>query len=191
MSLTLPTTRYVPKYGSLVYLAVEGDTVETVTVSSTSKPAGSVFTAWEALGCIETGTVELIREPGEVVHCFNATTGIYEQIRTENTDADTRLRFNLTVQSVTPFLLELAYAAASVNGTTGAYSPGTLAGGAVKGWLKVQTQVGTEMISVLDIWAEVILAEPAMIANRTTGWKPVIQATQLKAAGDLGAFGTD
>lgn len=190
MSLTLPIARYVPKYGAVCRLAREGKTVETVVVSPTLKPAGSNFTTWDTLGCIESGSVETLREAGEPVHCFNPTTGLWEQKATEDTDADTRLRLDLTLQEVTPFLLELAYAAASVNASTGAYVPGSLKGGAVRGWLKVQQQVGTEVVSVLDLWVEVRLAEAAQLTNRTAGWKPRIQITQLKAALEAGAFGT-
>jgi hypothetical protein len=190
MALTLPTTRYVPKYGSIVRLAPAGETIETVVVSATAKPAGSVFTDWETLGCIEEGAVAVLKDAGEPVHCFNATTGLWETIRTEDTDAHTRLQVTLTLQSVTVYLLQLAYAAAAVNGTTGAYVPASMAGGAVQGWVKVQTQVGAELVSVLDLWAEVVLTEPAQIANRTAGWKPKVQITQLRAALEAGAFGS-
>lgn len=190
MALTLPTERYTPKYGSLCYLAKEGETVETVVVASDEMPAGSVLTDWKELGCIEDGEVSILAENGEPVYCFNATTGLWDQIRTEDSDADTRLQLSLVLQKVTPFLLELAYAAADVNATTGAYVPGSQPGGAVKGWLKVQHQAGTEVISLLDMWVEIKLSEPAKIANRTAGWKPKIQVTQLRSALDAGAFGT-
>jgi hypothetical protein len=190
MALTLPTTKLTPKYGSIVRLAREGATVETETVAADAKPAGSDFTDWETLGCIETGTVEILKEASEEVHCFNVTTGEWDVKQTEDSDAQTRLRLNLTLQEVTPFLLEMAYAAASVNATTGAYTPGSLKGGAVKGWLKVQTQSGTELVSVLDLWVEVILSSPANIANRTEGWKPEVQITQLRTALEAGAFGS-
>jgi len=190
MALTLPTTKYVPKYGSIIRLAPAGRTIETVTVAANEKPAGTSFDDWETLGCIEAGTVELLNEAGEEVHCFNATTGEWDVKQTENTDATTRLRLALTLQEVTPFLLELAYAAASVDDSTGAYKPGSLKGGAVQGWIKVQTQQGTELVSVLDLWVEVRLSSAASIANRTEGWKPEVEITQLRSALETGAFGT-
>ena len=190
MALTLPTTKHVPKYGSIIRLAPAGRTIETVTVAANAKPAGTSFDDWETLGCIETGTVELLNEAGEEVHCFNATTGEWDVKQTENTDATTRLRLALTLQEVTAFLLELAYAAASVDDSTGAYKPGSLKGGAVQGWIKVQTQQGTELVSVLDLWVEVRLSSAASIANRTEGWKPEVEITQLRSALETGAFGT-
>jgi hypothetical protein len=190
MPRTAATTRYVPKPGSIIRLAKAGDTVETVTVSATSKPAGSVFTAWKEVGCIESAEVILLTEAGEPVFCFNPVTGRHEQKATEMTDADTRLQINVTCQEVTDFLYQLAFGAASVHVDTGAFVPGSLDGGAVQGWLKVQTQVGTEVVSVLDMWVELRLSAPANIANRTAGWKPQIVITQLGAALDAGVLGT-
>ena len=189
-TLTLPTTAYVPKYGSIVRLAPAGETIETVVVSSTVKPAGSVFTDWESLGCIEEGSVEVMADKGEPVQCFNATTGKWEIKHTENTKADTKLKLVLTLQEVSAYILQLAYAAGTVNGTTGAYVPGSMLGGAVQGWLKIQQQAGTEVISVLDLWVELRLADAATIANRTKGWKPKIEIVQLGAALEAGVLGT-
>lgn len=189
MPRTAATTRYVPKPGSIIRLAKAGDTVETVTVSATSKPAGLSFTAWKEVGCVEVAEIALLTEAGEPVHCFNATTGLWEQKSTEDTDADTRLRLNVTCQEVTDFLWQLAMAAGSVHADTGAFVPGSMKGGAVQGWLKVQTQVGTEVVTVLDMWVEMKLSAPANIANRTAGWKPQLQITQLGAALDAGVLG--
>lgn len=190
MPRTAVTTRYVPKPGSIIRLAKAGDTVESVTVSATAKPAGSVFTAWKEVGCVETAEIELLTEAGEPVHCFNATTGKWEQKNTEMTDADTRLKITVTCQEVTDFLYQLAFAAGSVHADTGAFVPGSLDGGAVQGWLKIQTQVGTEVVTVLDMWVELRLSAPANVANRTQGWKPQIEITQLGAALDAGVLGT-
>ena len=139
---------------------------------------------------MESAEVSLLTEAGEPVHCFNATTGRWEQKATENTDADTRLQLEVTCQEVTDFLYQLAFGAASVHADTGAFVPGSLKGGAVQGWLKVQTQVGTEVVSVLDMWVELRLSAAANIANRTAGWKPQITITQLGAALDAGVLGT-
>jgi hypothetical protein len=190
MPRTAATTRYVPKPGSIIRLAKAGDTVETVPVSATSKPAGLVFTAWKEVGCIETAEIEILTEKAEPVFCFNATTGKYEQKATEDTDAHTQLRLKVVCQEVTDFLYQLALAAGSVHADTGAFVPGSLKGGAVQGWLKVQTQVGTEVVTVLDMWVELKLSAPANIANRTSGWKPELQITQLGAALDAGVLGT-
>lgn len=190
MPRTAATTRYVPKPGSIIRLAKAGDTVETVTVSATSKPAGLSFTAWKEVGCIEKADIEILTEAGEPVHCFNAVTGRWEQKSTEMTDADTRLRIKVTCQEVTDFLYQLALAAGSVHADTGAFVPGSMKGGAVQGWMKIQTQVGTEVVSVLDLWVEMRLSAPANIANRTQGWKPELEITQLGAALDAGVLGT-
>lgn len=189
MALTLPANRYVPKYGSIVRLAPAGETIETVVVARNTKPAGSSFTDWESLGCVETAEIEVLKEAGEAVHCFNATTGKWEQISTDATAADTRLRLTIVCQEVSAYILQLALAAATVNGTTGAYVPGSMDGGAVQGWVKIQSQYGTEVVNVLDIYAEVMLAEAAQIANRTQGWKPKLTITQLGSQYEAGVLG--
>lgn len=190
MPRTPAVTRYVPKPGSIIRLAKAGDTVEAVTVGAGTKPAGSVFDAWKEVGCIEKAEVEPLTEGNEPVHCFNATTGKWEQKTTEMTDADTRLRISVTCQEVTDFLYQLALGANSVHADTGAFVPGSLKGGAVQGWLKIQTQVGTEVVTVLDMWVELRLSAPANVANRTTGWKPQLEITQLGNALDAGVLGT-
>lgn len=189
MALILPATALIPKYGSIVRFAPAGRTIESTTISATAKPPGINFTDWETLGCIETGSIALENETSTEVHCFNATTGEWEQRTTPNTDAVTRLIVTLTLQEVSNFILQMAYAAATINGTTGAYVPGSQPGGVFQGWLKVQTQRKTEAVSVLDLWVELGLADAATIANRTEGWKPQVTARQLKAALDAGAFG--
>lgn len=190
MPRTAVTNRYVPKTGSIVRFAPAGRTIETVTVAKGAKPAGSVFTDWVELGCIETGNVELITEPGEMVKCFNATTGRDEIINTENTDADTRLQFNLTLQLVTDYLWQLAFAAAAVHADTGAFTPGSLGGGAVQGWVKIQCQVSTEVVVTMDLWVEVRLSNPAAIHARAAGYKPEIVVLQLGATAETGVLGT-
>lgn len=190
MARTEVTSRYVPKPGSIVRFAPAGATIESVTVAKGTKPAGSVFTDWEELGCIEIGSVSVLSDPGEPVYCFNATTGKDEIINTADTDADTRLQFSLTLQEVTDFIWQMALAAGSVNGTTGAFVPGSMKGGAVQGWIKIQVQVSTEVVAVIDLWAEIKLTEAATIRNRTSGWKPVIQVTQLGDDSEAGVLGT-
>lgn len=190
MPRTAATTRYVPKPGSIIRFAKAGDTVETVVVAAGTKPAGSNFSTWREVGCIESAEVEILTEPGEPAHCFNAVTGRWDQKATEDTDADTRLRLAVTCQEVTDFLYQLALAAGSVHADTGAFVPGSLKGGAVQGWMVIQTQVGTEVVSVLTLWVEMKLSNPANIANRTQGWKPQLQITQLGNSLDAGVLGT-
>jgi hypothetical protein len=190
MPRTPVPTRYAPKPGSIIRLALAGATVETVTVSAAAKPAGSVFTDWKEVGCVETAEIEILTEGGEAIHCFNATSGRWEQKQTEMTDADTRLRLNVTCQEVTDFLYQLALAAGTVHADTGVFVPGAMKGGAVQGWMKVQTQVGTTVVSVLDLWVEMRLSAAANVANRTEGWKPQIEITQLGTALDAGVLGT-
>jgi hypothetical protein len=183
-------TRYVPKHGSIIRLALAGATVETVVVAANAKPAGAVFTDWKEVGCIESADVAILTEPGDEVDCFNATSGRWEKKRTGDTDADTRLQINVICQEVTDFLYQLAFAAGAVHADTGAFVPGSMQGGAVQGWLKIQTQVGTSVVTVLDMWVEMKLADAASVANRTTGWKPSLVITQLGSALDAGVLGT-
>lgn len=190
MPRTPVATRYVPKTGSIIRLALAGATVEAVTVAEATKPAGSSFTDWEEVGCIETAEVELLTEGGEEVDCFNATSGKWVKKRTAMTDADTRLRLSVTCQEATDFLWQLAMGAASVHADTAVFTPGSLPGGEVQGWMKIQTQVGTAVITVLDMWVAMRLSAAATVANRTQGWKPQLEITQLGAALDAGVLGT-
>lgn len=190
MPRTAIPTNHVPKLGSTVRFAPAGATIETVTVAKDAKPAGVDFSDWTELGCIETGTVELLTDAGEQVYCFNPTTGRDELIRTEMTDADTRLRFALTLQEVTDFLWQMAFAAASVHDDTGAFAPGSLKGGVKQGWVKIQVQVSTTVLAVMDLWVEIRLSDAAKIRDRTSGYKPQIEITQLGASDETGVLGT-
>jgi|GEM_PF-3784331 len=190
MPRTAVISRYVPKPGSIMRLAKAGDTVEAVVASATVKPDGLVFSAWKELGCIEIAAVEILTEAGESVDCFNATTGRFERKATEMTNADTRLRLTATCQEVTDFLYQMAFAAGAVHVDTGAFVPGSMPGGVVQGWLKVQTQVGTEVVTVLDMWVEVRLSNAAKLSDRVSGWKPELEITQLGSALDAGVLGT-
>jgi hypothetical protein len=178
-----------PIYGALAYLALEGETVETVTVARDDKPAGSVLDDWETLGCIQDAQVETIRKAGETVDCFDATEGVWIEDETENAKAQAHLQLNIQLASVTPFMLQMAMAAASVGASDGAYVPGSQPGGAYRGWLKVQQQNGTSVVNVLEMWVEATLAEPAVVARRQPGYKPRLILKQLKAADDAGVLG--
>jgi hypothetical protein len=190
MPRTPITNRYVPKPGSVVRFAPAGATIETVTVAKGTKPAGSVFTDWIELGCIETGSVALINENAEPVFCFNPSTGRDEQIQTELTDADTRLEFSLVLQLVSDYLWQMALAAGSVHADTGAFTPGSLKGGVKQGWCKIQVQVSTEVLAVMDLWVEIRLSNPAKIRDRAAGYKPEIVVLQLGATDETGVLGT-
>jgi hypothetical protein len=190
MPRTKVTSRYVPKTGSIIRFAPAGKVIETVTVAKGAKPAGAVFTDWEELGCIETGTVAVLMEAGEPVFCFNASTGRNEQINTGDTDADTRLQFEIVAQQVTDFLWQFAFAADSVHADTGAFVPGSMKGGAKQGWIKIQTQVSTEVVVTMDLWVEIKLSNPAQIRDRVAGYKPAFTITQLGASGEAGVLGT-
>lgn len=190
MSRTAVPSAYVPKPGSIVRFAPAGDTIESVTVAKDTKPPGSDFADWIELGCIETGTVEVLTDAGEPVYCFNATTGLDELVNTELTDADTRLQFALTLQQVTDYLWQLAFAADTPDATTGAFTPGGLKGGVKQGWCKVQVQVSTTVVAVLDLWVQIGLSDAAKIRDRTSGYKPAIQILQLVAPDETGVLGT-
>jgi hypothetical protein len=190
MPRTAVTNRHVPKPGSTVRFAPAGRTIETVTVAKGAKPAGAVFTDWIELGCIETGEVDVITENAEPVFCFNPSTGRDEIINTELTDADTRLEFSLTLQLVTDYLWQLALAAGSVHADTGVFTPGSLKGGVVQGWCKIQVQVSTEVVAVMDLWVQLSLSNPAKIRDRASGYKPEVTILQLGASGETGVLGT-
>ena len=189
--MALPSDVKKPIYGALVYFAPEGETIEAVTVAKDAKPAGSVYDDWESLGCIEELTVSPeVSEAGEPIYCFNATTGKYELEDTENTDGEVRLMLSITCNTVTPYILQMSMAASAVGVSDGTYTPASQRGGAYKGWLKVQQQKGTSIVNVLEIWCEIRLAEPAVVARRQPGYTPSIDVTMLEAADNAGVLGT-
>jgi hypothetical protein len=190
MPRTKVTTHYQPKLGSIVYFAREGTTVETVTVAKGTKPAGSNFSTWEPLGCVDAGTVNRLVEAGNQVVCFNATTGEDEIIKTPDSDAMTVLQFELTLNALSDFLWGLAFGADSVNGTTGAFVPGSLPGGAVQGWCVIQVQVGTEKVAVMHLWVELKISNAQSIRNRTANTQMQVTITQLRSALETGVLGT-
>lgn len=190
MALTLPTTKLKPRHGSTVHFAPEGETIETVEVARGTKPAGSVLTDWEELGCLSNGEVEVVSSGGEVIECWDSTLRDWITEHTENTEATTRLNLTLRVQKVTPFILQMAAAAATVNGSTGAMVPGSKSGGAWQGWIRVKVQTRTDDVMLLTLWVEIRLANPMLINSKETGYEPEIIVTGLGSSLDAAVLGT-
>lgn len=187
--MSLPSTTKSPILGASIYFALEGETIETVTVAKGTKPAGSDLSGWENLGCIQEATMETVRKAGEAIDCFDPTTGEWQEEETENTKAQAHLVLNVMTATVSAFTYQMAVAAAAVSGSDGTYTPGSQPGGAYKGWIKLQKQNGTTVIDVLELWCEIILAEPAVVARRQPGYKPRYTIRQLKAADEAGVLG--
>lgn len=190
MPRTKITTSYQPRIGSRVYFAPAGKTIETVTVSKTAKPAGSVLTDWEPLGAIEKGEVGLLTEKGSIVYEFNLTTGEDEVVRSELADAMTQLQFDLTLGALSDYLWQLTFAAESVHAETGAFTPGSLAGGVASGWCLIQVQISTEKVVVMHLWVELSLPGKQSIRNLKADTTLDVTITQLRSSLETGVLST-
>lgn len=190
MPRTKIATSHQPRIGSRVYFAPAGRTIETVTVSKTAKPAGSVLTDWEPLGAISEGSVGQLVEEGAEVFEFNLTTGEDEVVRSALEDASTRLQFDLTLGALSDYLWSLAFAAASVHADTGAFIPASLPGGVASGWALIQVQISTEKVAVMHLWVEIGLPGQKTVRNLKADTTLKVQLTMLRSALDSGVLGT-
>jgi hypothetical protein len=190
MARTKVTTHYRPKLGSVVYFARQGDTVETVVVAKGTKPAGSNFSTWNPIGCVDSGTVNALLEAGTQVEEFNATTGEDEIIKTADSDAMTVLLFELTLGKISDFLWGLSFGAESVHPTTGAFTPGSLPGRSVQGWCVIQVQCGAEKIAVMHLWVELKIADAQTIREKSANAEMSVTITQLRSPLESGVLGT-
>lgn len=181
-----PVADYAPAYGSLVYFALDGDTVETETVSEADAPAGEVLTAWKELGCLEQGSIEVQAEGGREIFCFTPGSG-HKKKRTVGETV--RLIYNFTVQLVTPFILQMSRHAASVNPSTGAFTHGSQSEAHYLGYLLINQYNDGELVASDKVRAELRLAN-AMDIHARGGSTPQLTAEFIRNANNSGAFGT-
>lgn len=181
-----PVDDYAPAYGSLVYFALDGDVVETETVSEDDAPAGEVLTDWKELGCLESGSLQVQAEGGRVIYCFTPGSG-HKKKRTVGETV--RLIYNFTVQLVTPFILQMSRHAASVNEATGVFTHGSQAEAHYKGYLLINQYNDGELVASDKVRAELRLAN-AMDIHARGGSTPQLTAEFIKNSNNSGAFGT-
>lgn len=189
---TPPANLYVPKKGSIAYFAEEGKNIEGETVSKTDVPAGLDFSDWAPLGCIEDANVPPPeREGGEDRHCWNDEIGDWELVESADSNAATKMTMDITFQLVTPFVLQMAWCARSVDPDDGTFVPNSQPGCVWRGYLFFQTKrKGGELESVVKLWVEIKLDSPTKVANRTEGHKPKVMVHILGAAANAGTLGT-
>lgn len=187
-TLNEPVTAKAPPYGSLIYFALDGDSVEGETVSVDDAPAGSVLDDWKELGCLESGGIGLDVEGGEQIYCFNSSTGKHEP--DEVVGETTRLYFEFVVQKITTFILQMSRHAASMNATTGAIAHNSQAGAHYKGYLLVTQYNGTEQV-VTDLVRAHLRLSNAMPIHSRTAVKPAFRADVISNSNNAGALGTE
>jgi len=186
-ALDVPVTDYVPAYGSLMYFALDGDTVETVTVAVGAAPAGSVLTDWKQLGTLESGSIQVNVEGGKEIKEFNSTLGKHVPIKTVG--ETTSLTYSFAVQKITAFILQMSRHAASMNGTTGVIGHNSQLTGHYSGYLLVTQYNGTEQVVTDLVRAELMLSNPMAIHSQE-GETAQFSAKLLDNTNNAGALGT-
>lgn len=181
-------TALAPYYLASAYFALDGDTIETVEVDEETKPAGAVLDDWNELGCIE--VAQLIREAegGDTRYCPNLTTGLWEKRKTVGRTMS--LVIEMTVQEVSEFLHRVAWNAAAIDGDDGEFVPNSQPEGIYRGWLLVQQQNGTEIVTLCSLRVELTMPNAMQIAGRT-GATPQLRLEVMGNALNVGNFGTE
>lgn len=149
--------KLAPVIGSLIYLAQEGETIETVVVADTSagKPAGATFVDWRELGCLESYKIDPGLDGGESIRCFDSTLGAFVKKASRGQRVDPVI--NLVVQNIDDLIVALAHGANGVDGSDN-FEPGA-GDGKVRGWIKIQNYDGTVVVNVLEAWVEVTVPD--------------------------------
>lgn len=186
MAYTPPIDVIAPIYGGLAWFARDGETIEAVTVADDTAPAGIVFTDWDELGCIESATLARDIDGGEDVYCFNAISGVYE--KTKTVGRIITLAYELTLNKVTEFMLQVAHNAADVD-ADGEFVPNSQRDAIYHGWFFVQQQNGTEVTTVLKVRAELSMTQAMQIAARTAG-RPQLRLEVIGNVLNEGQMGT-
>src|SRR5690606_2861799 len=138
---------------------------ETVVVSEELKPAGVSLTGWAELGCIEVANLLREVEGGDTRFCPNLVSGVWERRKTVG--KTTSLTIEMTVQEVTEFLHQVAWNAASFDTDDGEFVPNSQPDGVYRGWLLVQQQNGTEIVTLCSLRVELSMPNALQIAGRS------------------------
>lgn len=159
-------SKLAPVVGSIIYLAEEGETVETVTVADTAagKPAGSDFSTWRELGCVESYKIDPGLDGGEKIRCYDTTVGAYKTKASRGERVDPVI--DAVVQDCDDLLIALAHGAAGVDGSDN-FAPGT-GNGKVRGWIKVQNYIGTVVNVILEAWVEISVPDGVTFEEAAT-----------------------
>lgn len=140
-------------FGPAVWFAQEGATVETVSVSAATAPAGSVLTTWRELGSPLSVRPRINRGGGTKVRIYNTSKGAWVTARKVNEQVD--LAYELVLQEVDDLIIALAHAADGVNGSD-AYTPaGTDA--KVLGYLLFKQYDETTVVNTVKVWGELMV----------------------------------
>lgn len=136
-------------FGMKVYFAENGETVESVTVSAGTAPAGSVLTTWRELGCLKSVTPQQARAGGVKIRCYDTTLGKYVTEDTVNEQLDVML--NLVLQEVDDLIIALSFGANSAG--NGTYTPASGEGKA-RGYLLYRLYDGTNLVHTVKVWGD-------------------------------------
>lgn len=180
-------TDLAPFFLAAAYFAEEGQTVEGVTVAAGTKPAGSVLTTWQELGCIQLARLLREYEGGENRYCPNLSTGLWEKKKKKGAVAS--LAIELEIQEFSEFLHRVSWNAAAIDGSDGEFVPNSQPEGIYRGWLLVQQQNGDEVVTICHMWVELTMPNATQIAGNS-GSVPQVRCDLVQNALSVGNFGT-
>ena len=151
-----------PIIGNHVWFALEGDTIDAVTVSSTVKPDNDPEANWTSLGKVRSYKPTIEYEGEETLFC--ATPGHYEpdDVRIGNK----KLGADLVIEEVSEFLMSCALGAD--NDLTASVGATASVGQLLKGWFKFQLYKSDDdgRILSMDQWAAMKIGDvPAFDRN--------------------------
>ncbi|HBR95708.1 MAG TPA: hypothetical protein DEA90_16245 [Opitutae bacterium] len=168
--------------GAHAFFALEGASIDGITVSETAKPDADPIANWSSLGVIEENDINVAYE-GETKH-YAPTPGGYKQRR--STYESIEVSGSLLCQDMDAFVLSLAMGAKQAD-ENGDYVPGSQTE-AQRGWLKLQHYAGDtdELVNLMDIWVEFKVGGGIKFSKAVT--KPSVDFTVLHSALNVGKF---
>ncbi|MGE9270041.1 MAG: hypothetical protein ACQKBU_04495 [Verrucomicrobiales bacterium] len=169
----------LPIIGCHAFVALEGEEIDSITVSATAKPDGDPEANWTSLGVIEQAGQSVSYE-GETTH-YAPSPGGYKQRR--STFEAVNVAIALTCQDMGEFIFALAMGSKQPNGT-GDYTPGDQTE-KQRGWLKVQQYRADtdELVNIFDVWCEFTVSETTSSRQVT---KPVLNCAVLSSTLNVG-----
>lgn len=140
-------------FGPVAYFALNGATVESVTVSAATAPAGSVLTTWRPLGSIKSATPQIGRQGGQKIRAYDTTLGKFTTVNKVNEQID--LSYQFVLQEVDDLIIALANAADGVDGSDEYVPMGTDA--KVRGYLLFRQYEGTTKVNEVKVWGDLLV----------------------------------
>jgi hypothetical protein len=168
--------------GAHAFFALEGEVIDSITVSATAKPDADPIANWRSLGVIEENDINVAYE-GETKH-YAPTPGGYKHRR--STYESVEVSGALICQDMDEFILSLAMGAKQAD-AEGDYVPGSQAE-AQRGWLKLQHYAAEDdqLVNLMDVWCEFKVGGGIKFSKAVT--KPSLEFMVLNSSLNVGKF---